>query len=100
MSRTFKETKRRRHFADYWKQDRVSLENFSYLQLPTTKPKLRKEVDSEDHWMSTPSWWTKMTMIKPERRAAHLLEVEILKVADIEEFDFPDLRRKPFCYYW
>lgn len=113
MSRTTKDS-RRRHFSQYWKEDRLAVEYEStsprypgsgyvwhyYVQLPTSKPKLRKEKDTEDHWMSTPSWWTKMTMIRPERRAAHLLEKKALRVLDIEDMDFPDLGKKPHCYYW
>ena len=98
MSRTYKDD-RSRKFTGYWQQDRITVGSW-YIQLPTTKPKLRKEVDTEDHWMSTPSSWTKMMMIRPERRAAHLLEVEALKTADIEDVDFPDLGKKPHIYYW
>lgn len=98
MSRTTKDKPSKLKF-DY-DTDRVMTENWRYRQLPTTKPKKRKELDTEDHWRSTPSWWTKMTMIRPERRAAHLLEKKSLRVVDIEDMDFPDLGKKPHCYYW
>ena len=99
MSRTFKDKPSKLIWGDY-SQDYVYLENYSHIFRKTTKPKLRKEVDTEDHWMTTPSWWTKMMMIRPERRAAHLLEVAALKTADIEDVDFPDLGKKPHIYYW
>lgn len=98
MSRTFKDKPSKLKF-DY-DTDRIMTEAWSFRQLPTTKPKLRKKVDSEDHWMSTPSWWTKMTMVRPERRFVHLLEKKALKLADIEDIDFPDLGHKPFNYFW
>jgi hypothetical protein len=71
-----------------------------YLKKPGVLTKKRKEVDTTDHWMSTPGWWVKMTMNRPERRGSHLQEKQALKEIDIEDVDFPDLGRKPHCYYW
>lgn len=110
MSRTFKD-KRRRHFSEYWKRETLAVEYESinlrydgsrvwyyYLQLPTTKPKLRKEVDTEDHWMSTPSWWTRLTMNKPQRRSVHLWERKAL-FSDLEELMQPG-KKVAHIYYW
>lgn len=99
MSRTFKDKPHKLKF-DPWDRDRCMTEGWSFRELPTSKTKKRKEVDTEDHWMSTPGWWTKMTMTRPERRQAHLNEVRALKAADIEDFDFPDLGRLPHIYFW
>lgn len=72
----------------------------AHIDLPTTKSKKRKEVDTEDHWMSTPSRWTHLCMIKPERRLAHMLEKKAMRIEDIEDMDFPDLGKKPHIYFW
>jgi|688.fasta_scaffold1006310_1 hypothetical protein len=64
------------------------------------KTKKRKEVNLEYHWMSTPSWWTRITMTRPLRRHYHLLEHEAVKTNDLEDLDFPDFKNKPFIYYW
>lgn len=70
-----------------------------YRDIAGAKAKRRKEVDCEWHWMSTPSWWTRLTMNRPQRRFYHLLEHKALK-SDLEDFDFPDLKKKPHIYYW
>lgn len=104
MSRTFKDKPSKlKHEA--WDKDTIRVDGtgtkWSYrIHLPTTKTKKRKEVDTEDHWMSTPSWWTHLCMIKPERRLAHMLEKKALRVENIEEMDFPDLGKKPHIYFW
>ena len=99
MSRTYKDKPHEFKF-DAYDKDRILTENWSYRQLPTTKTKKRREVDTEDHWMSTPSAWTRLMMIRPERREAHLLEAAALKAANLEDFDFPNKRKKPHIYYW
>lgn len=99
MARTYKDNNRR-IFSAYWCQDHIPVENYGWRLGKTTKPKLRKELDTEDHWLGTPSWWTKIMMIRPERRKAHLLEVKALRVVDLEDIDFPDLGKKPHQYYW
>ena len=96
MSRTFKDKPGKlKHDYD---TDRVMTEAWSFRQLPTTKTKKRKEVDTEDHWMSTPGWWVKMTMNKPQRRAVHLWEKKVL-VSDIEEVMVPG-KKVPHIYFW
>ena len=70
-----------------------------YRDLPGMKTKKRKEVDSEYHWMTTPSWWTRLMMNRPARRHYHLLEHKAL-TSDLEDFDFVDLKKKPHNYYW
>jgi len=104
MSRTYKDNKRVRHWNDYWMQDRVIVEGYGYRFTKTTKPKLRKAVDTEDHWMSTPSWWTHLFMIKPQRRAGRLWESEFINsdisMWSLEEADAPGVSHKPHSYYW
>ncbi len=88
MSRTFKDKPSKVRFPEvypYWVQ--------------TEKTKKRKEEDTEWHWMSTPSWWTRLCMNRPERRANKLRERNIL-ISNVDEFDFPDLGHRPHIYFW
>jgi hypothetical protein len=70
----------------------------SFYEESTSKTLKRKEVDTEFHWMSTPSWWTHTFMIKPRR----VQENQALRIipSDLEEFDFVDIKRKNHKYYW
>ena len=81
-------------------KEKVEIDTFIHLQLPTTKTKKRKTKDTEDHWMTTPGWWIRLMMGRPERRSANMLTHKALLLADIEEIDIPDLKRKPHIYYW
>ena len=122
MSRTYKDRNRvklKRYYRDRWETEHTkfvyegwkyvwpdfnnsvgTITRTIYLKKAGVKPKKRKELDTEDHWMSTPGWWVKMTMTKPQRRSQHLLEKQALKAVDIEDVDFPELGRKPHIYYW
>ena len=110
MSRTFKDKPSKLRYDPYdMDRDEIVYNSELYygfitsyrLQLPTTKTKKRKEVDTEYHWMSTPSWWTKMCMLKPQRRKGRLWEVEVVKlqIDALEEADAPGVSRKPHIYY-
>ena len=70
-----------------------------YIYAPTTKPKRRKGEDVEWHWMSTPSWWTRLVMNRPQRREGRLWERKV-HFEDIEETDPPGVSKKPHIYYW
>ncbi len=70
-----------------------------YIYGPTSKPKKRKEHDVEWHWMATPSWWTRLTMNRPQRRKGRLWERKVL-LEDVEEADPPGVSKKPHKYYW
>lgn len=105
MSRTYKDKPYKLRWSWSHKDDLIELENYGYRlyrQGKTTKPKKRKEVDCEDHWMSTPSWWTHMFMLKPQRRQGTLWEREVVKtqLTDLEEVDKPNVSRKPHVYFW
>ena len=73
-----------------------------YFDVPGGKVPKRK--DNTWHWLeSTPSWWTRMMMNRPQRRQAHLWEREAIKTQsldDIEELDTPNTSHKPHQYYW
>lgn len=119
MSRTYKHIKRvklKKFYKERWDtlHDKISYEResyydpgiiynaFLYLKKAGALPKLRKELDTEDHWMSTPSWWTRLCMTKPQRREGRLWECEVVKISptDLEEVDKPSVSRKPHIYYW
>jgi hypothetical protein len=72
-----------------------------YIKLPGVKTKKRKELDCEWHWVSnTPSWWTRLTMNRPQRRAGRVWEQKVLLETDLEETDPPGVSHKPHHYYW
>ena len=64
--------------------------------------KKRRKVDTEWHWMSTPGWWIRQFMNRPQRRAGHAWEHDIVKwkIEDIDLSDYPCVSRKPHIYYW
>ena len=97
MSRTNKD-KPSRVNHDPYDTDRVMTENWHYRELPTTKTKKRKEVDTEDHWMSTPGWWVRLMMNKPQRREVHLWERKAL-FSDLETLVQP-AKKVGHVYYW
>ncbi len=102
MSRTLKDRPSRlKHEA--WDKDRIKVEGwFRYISLPTTRTKKRKEVDSEEHWMGTPSWWTRIMMNRPQRRNGSIWERKAVRTDILYLFDLdtPSVNRKPHQYYW
>lgn len=77
----------------------VTCTKVAYLPTKTTKPKRRKVVDTEWHWMATPSWWTRLTMNKPMRRKGRIWERKVL-FQDLEFADPPGVSKKPHVYYF
>jgi len=80
----------------------IVVQSYFYRELPGVKAKKKKRLDTEWHWMTTPSWWTRMTMNRPQRREAHLWEHEVVRTSleDLEELDKPNVSHKPHNYYW
>jgi hypothetical protein len=72
---------------------------YYYVDKPGVFTKKRKEVDTEWHWMSTPSWWTRLTMNKPQRRKGRVWERKVL-FQELEEVDPPGVGHKPHQYYY
>ena len=115
MSRTYKDKPGKYRF-DPWDKDRTKIsyvrtwvgwngtleehEWQTYIYAKTTKAKKRKEVDTEWHWMSTPSWWNHLMHTKKRRRAAKMWEASVLKAIDIEDVDKPNESNKPHQYFW
>ena len=121
MSRTYKDRPERVRFPQEYKYFDTGYEKVSYTdnykthdgdvreltrywlrELPGVKTKKPKHMDTEWHWMSTPSWWTRLTMNRPLRRSAHLWEHEVAKCKpeELEEAEYPDTGHKPHNYYW
>lgn len=75
----------------------VEYVNYVFFDVPGSKKKKRKEVDTVYHWMSTPSWWTRMYMRRPQRARENQ---QLRNIRILEDFDFVDTGRKPHVYYW
>lgn len=72
-----------------------------YIQLPGVKAKKKRELDTDWHWINTtPSWWTRLMMNRPQRRAGRVWEHLVLKQQDLEECDPPGVGHKPHVYYY
>lgn len=118
MSRTFKD-KPRKLRVEPWDKDTQRFQYvavgkvwgtdevreylaYGHIDLPTTKTKKRKAVDTEDHWMTTPNWWVSLTMTKPQRREGALWERKVAtsKFENLEELGVPSVSRKPHIYFW
>lgn len=121
MSRTYKHTKQAKQKRSYKVRQDLLYETIPYeyrwlslcgsylsfvtyisLEKPGVLIKKPKRTDTETHWMSTPSNWTRIMMNRPQRREGALWETEVLKisVANLEEVDKPSVSRKPHVYYW
>ena len=107
MSRTYKDRPSRVKNPEreiYWNTDWIAKSYFGGdWNRSDIFSKKRKEIDTEDHWMSTPSWWTRQFMTRPQRRKIHLWEQEFNKITNtdmLEDEDCPDYKRKPHIYYW
>lgn len=118
MSRTYKDRPTRIRFPQYTIDDKY--EYFEYeLETPRLNwhgklithskyslkkagylPKKSRREDTVWRWQSTPSWWTRMYMTRPERTRAKREVAKIKYCADLEEVDIPNLKKKPHVYYW
>lgn len=102
MSRTLKDRPGRiKH--EPWDIDRIKVEGwFRFISLPTTKTKKRRKQDTEEHWTSTPGWWTRIMMNKPQRRSGSLWERKAIttNISDLCLLDIPSVGRRPHQYYW
>lgn len=108
MSRTYKhikQSKLKKFYEERWDTLYETVETTTFwrrLQRPGVLPKRRKELDVEDHWMSTPSWWTHLCMLKPQRRQGSLWEREVVKtpIEELDGVDLPNVSNKPHIYYY
>jgi hypothetical protein len=65
------------------------------------KAKQRKFADLW-RWMNTPSWWIRLMMTRPQRRAASTWQKQAEKTAivDLDGLDTPPSGKKPHIYFW
>jgi hypothetical protein len=92
-----------RETTDYWTGEPRVVTSYCYREVAGTKTKKRKTTDTNWHWLqSTPSWWTRMMMNRPQRREAHLWENRAVHTdpEQLEEIDTPNVSHKPHNYYW
>ena len=75
---------------------------FNFLAYPGVLTKKKKRVDTENHWMTTPSWFINVFMNRPQRARGKAWERKIVKckVDELIDQDIPDVSRKPHKYYW
>lgn len=72
-----------------------------YIQLPGVKRKKKRELNTDWHWLNTtPSWWTRLMMNRPQRRAGRIWEHKVLREVDLEDTDPPGVGHKPHQYYY
>lgn len=104
-------------------KDIVLTNNLYGIFATTTKPKKKKNHDTEWHWMSTPSYWTRIMMNRPQRRQGKVWEIDVSKIQcktemvqtypyigtvpllsqeteDAYNKETPSVSRKPHVYYW
>ncbi len=136
MSRTYKHIKKvklKKYYRERWETEHIKYNyeahkylwpdfdtpigltiRTAYLKKPGVLTKKRKEVDTENHWMSTPSWWVRMTMNKPQRRSVSLWEQQLSNLdtsrynpsyegtypyEDLDLFDKP-YKKVGHVYFW
>ena len=103
MSRTYKDRPPKFRFPEeQWNFGRYEpepdLHFWCWLQIPGIKTKKKRNINTRWHWLgSTPSWWTRMFMIRPRRVDENR---QLRNITDVEEFDFVDVKRKNHVYYW
>ena len=101
MSRTYKDRPSKIRFPeDQYGYGCIFGPDYRWIELPGVKPK-RKRSHTPWGWIkSTPSWWTRLTMNKPQRRNCRLWENKVKYMVDFEEADCPFFKNKPHNYYW
>lgn len=120
MSRTYKDRPSKVNFPDWFREDThvgVSYTrtgrnyrtgeygewpSICLLKVAGVLTKKRKECDFEWHWLqSTPSWWTRCMMNRPQRRRSRVWEHEVVKYHIYDDtLEPPLLGRKPHLYYY
>lgn len=115
MSRTYKDRPSRIRFfkvEDYenveyelaspfvnWK-GKIQTHSKFWIKLAGVKPKLPRRKDTEWHWQSTPSWWTRLYMNRPQRVTSNQYMRQLSLQIDLELVDPPPIGKKPHIYYW
>lgn len=125
MSRTYKHIKackNKRYYKERWDSERVAFEyegttyyspelndvpatyiiRTMWLDKPGVKTKKRKELDTEDHWMTTPSWWNNLFHTRPIRGKFRSFCRNAVRssTGTLEEMLEPEDSKDPHKYYW
>ena len=103
MSRTYKDRPYKlRSKENQWEWSLDLDKENNWTKLPTTRTKKRKEVNTENNWMTTPMWWIREFNTVPQRRAGRDWQrnAERTPIEALEECDTPNVSRKPHYYYW
>ena len=108
MSRTLKDKPHTVVYPeDHYLYDTVRVDNdpesrigFRYIQVAGKKTKKRRNYCHFRWYSTTPSWWTRITMTRPQRRRGRVWEHTVLKATDLELVDPPTVGRKPHVYYY
>lgn len=87
------------YYVDYITGEEYEKTRYFCVKQAGVLVKKKKKVNTEHHWMSTPSAWTRLMMNRPQRRAGRVWERKVL-FEDLEETDSPGVGRKPHIYYW
>jgi len=72
--------------------------SYIWLDIPGVKTK-KPRTHFTRHYMSTPSWWTRLMMGKPQRREGRIWERKVL-FQDLQETDPPQVGCKPHIYFY
>jgi hypothetical protein len=107
MSRTYKDRPSKIRFPEEqwdYKYYRIGGGNWHicFLEYRGVLTKKKKRVDTENHWMTEPSWFIREFMNQPQRARGKQWEKKIVKVSldNLIDVDYPDVSRKPHIYYW
>lgn len=75
---------------------------YCHVSIAGVKTKKKKRADTEWRWMSTPGWFIKEFMNRPQRARGRAWEKKATKSAleDLDLLDTPSVGRKPHVYYW
>ena len=73
-----------------------------WMKKPGIFPKKKKCDDYEYRWMTTPMWWCKVMMNRPQRKAGKRWERQVVQqsIESLNYTDTPSISRKPHVYYW
>lgn len=72
---------------------------YRYLPKPGVLTKKPRGYDDWRWSLTTPSWWRKLTMTRPQRRKNRVWERKVL-FEDLEVTDPPRYDRKPHVYFY
>lgn len=100
MSRTHKDRHWKLRFPEETFEFGYNIDGtYRWLKKPGVKTKKKRNYRRWEWLQSTPSWWTRVMMHKPQRRKCRLWE-RTLHYQDIEEADCPFFKNKPHVYFY